>query len=1043
MNHQLPEFNIFPSVLFTLENNLIKFLHISPEFEHLGFSSNQTYTYSKLLNEKDFKIIEDIYNGTLKTGVVELFSKKAKTYLKLSRHSKNPDQIFGFEINELKKSEETIVNLKKYISKKQEISQALLERTKKINTNYQNIIESEQKLLEDNKRNLISSNAKFQNFINHSNDGIIIVNEKGLIEEWNSSISKITGLNVNDTKYKDILYFKNFVELDETEISNIKKRIKDYIVEKNNDSLYFRGKIKHLNGNIKNVHSSLFRINSGKTTLYGIVIRDIGDYMEIIEQAIDKTSKLANNLDEKNAELLKSEGLYFDLFNHAPDGILIGVGPGTVIDANASMLDVSGYKPEEIIGENISVLFKPEDILNQPLRYDLVLKGKKVVVDRILTRKDGSKINIEMHSKILSDGRMLAFIRDIESRKKAEIRRQESERLIKEIQKGVSARVGEHFFESMIKHIKSTTLADLVVVGKISDQNPDEIQTLFYQFEETPAVNDTFKIKGSPSEKIIENGFYYQTSNITEAFPDDITLKNHNYEGYIGVALKDSANETIGFISLLYNNKFIEIERKLSILNIFSTRIGAEIERLATYNKLESSEKKFAKVFNYSPSLIILSTLKEGIIIDANENYLKLNGLIKEDTIGKTTIELELISQEKRQELVKHLIKSKKITNHEEIYTTRNGKEIYTISSIEVIEVNDEKVILKVINDVSDLKEKEKQIKKEEEKFRNIFNNSNDLIAIMDFNYRFIQVNKTFIEESGYTHEEIPNYKALDLLKATKSNTFNQRLERLKKFESVPTIEVDFLKKSNNLVPMEINSRAIIYYDKPAILSIIRDITERKDMERKLLDTIISTEEKEREKFASDLHDELGPFLSGIKLYINELADDEILPEQRKELTDYLKEMVDEAVQKTRNISNQLMPNILLDYGLIKAVQSFCNKIDHVQQLNIQLKTNLNEERFPQTLEVVFYRIIIELINNTLKHANASSIGIKITQENNFLKFVYTDNGIGFDLIESYESRKGLGLTSLLNRLKSIKGQYDFISKPNKGIKFTIKAGIE
>lgn len=219
------------------------------------------------------------------------------------------------------------------------------------------------------------------------------------------------------------------------------------------------------------------------------------------------------------------------------------------------------------------------------------------------------------------------------------------------------------------------------------------------------------------------------------------------------------------------------------------------------------------------------------------------------------------------------------------------------------------------------------------------------------------------------------------------------------------------------------------------ILVVGRDITKMRISEQNLLTTLINTEENEKYKFASDLYDELGPFLSGIKLYIDELGQQHDSNE-KKRLVTYLHQMVDQAIVKTTSISNNLTPYLLNDYGFDKTLRSFIYKIEKLNNINIIYHSTFTQ-RFDKIKETVLYRIVTELINNTLKHANAKNIQIKFhALNNNTLELVYSDNGIGFNFNKQLTELKSFGLQTIINRIKSIDGQYCF-HQVKKGIKYT------
>jgi PAS domain S-box-containing protein len=220
----------------------------------------------------------------------------------------------------------------------------------------------------------------------------------------------------------------------------------------------------------------------------------------------------------------------------------------------------------------------------------------------------------------------------------------------------------------------------------------------------------------------------------------------------------------------------------------------------------------------------------------------------------------------------------------------------------------------------------------------------------------------------------------------------------------------------------------------------IEDITERKQIERKILDAVIEAEEKERQRLAQDLHDEIGPILSSLKMYISTLS---ISNEKEKTLyiIDQVKELIKQSVSTVREISNALSPHVLNNFGLHSAIKT---AIDNVSTLlEIDYQSNLGTTRFNQNVEIVYYRVFKELLNNTLKHSEATLSKIRVKFENNYLTLDYSDNGKGFDFEkEIKENKSGMGLFNILNRIKTINGTYQF-KKQNEGFAFELRTEIE
>jgi signal transduction histidine kinase/tetratricopeptide (TPR) repeat protein len=219
----------------------------------------------------------------------------------------------------------------------------------------------------------------------------------------------------------------------------------------------------------------------------------------------------------------------------------------------------------------------------------------------------------------------------------------------------------------------------------------------------------------------------------------------------------------------------------------------------------------------------------------------------------------------------------------------------------------------------------------------------------------------------------------------------------------------------------------------------IRNI--EKASEKQLLNKIIEAEENEKNRFAKDLHDGLGPLLSAIKLYINELFSNLEKNEENIKMLKYTNELIDNSITSTRTIANNLKPSIINDYGLIDALKSFIDKINLTKSILIKFDVKIISVRFNSNIEIFLYRVILELINNTLKHAHAKKISIEIKEKNNNLFVNYSDDGIGFE-ITSFDEKHGMGLNNIKNRINSLNGNCVFYSKPDNGFNAEITVDL-
>ncbi len=222
-----------------------------------------------------------------------------------------------------------------------------------------------------------------------------------------------------------------------------------------------------------------------------------------------------------------------------------------------------------------------------------------------------------------------------------------------------------------------------------------------------------------------------------------------------------------------------------------------------------------------------------------------------------------------------------------------------------------------------------------------------------------------------------------------------------------------------------------------------RDITEKVAIEGALFNLTVEVEEQERNRFARELHDGLGPLLSTIKLYFQWLAETDD-PEKKKLITEKGNNNIEKAIQTIREVAMGLSSAILSKHGYVDAVLNFINSINDLQKLSINFNFN-TKARFSLLRETTLYRITTELINNTLKYAKATQVNISYfyAQEKNRINFTYTDNGIGFDLGLVEKSQEGLGLLNIQQRIMLIRGVIIIKTAAGKGFEIYIEIPLD
>ncbi|KAA2238992.1 hypothetical protein F0L74_22525 [Chitinophaga agrisoli] len=189
--------------------------------------------------------------------------------------------------------------------------------------------------------------------------------------------------------------------------------------------------------------------------------------------------------------------------------------------------------------------------------------------------------------------------------------------------------------------------------------------------------------------------------------------------------------------------------------------------------------------------------------------------------------------------------------------------------------------------------------------------------------------------------------------------------------------------------------------------------------QRQLLLTIFSSQEEERRRIGSDLHDSVGAALSSLRLTLDHMG------------TAQAQQLIDRIIGDVRNIAHNISPAILNLYGLSEAVEELADMINQGKQLAVevdnQAEAGLSALSHPVMLSI--YRVLEELLNNTIRHAGATTVLIRFFKEDEQLVMTYADNGKGL----AADLRKGMGLVNITNRLEVAGAGWELGTAPQQG----------
>jgi two-component system, NarL family, sensor kinase len=234
----------------------------------------------------------------------------------------------------------------------------------------------------------------------------------------------------------------------------------------------------------------------------------------------------------------------------------------------------------------------------------------------------------------------------------------------------------------------------------------------------------------------------------------------------------------------------------------------------------------------------------------------------------------------------------------------------------------------------------------------------------------------------------------------------------------------------------------VLYYQKRMVQEQFKRQQMELDYQKKMMEAALESQENERRRVAGDLHDSIGAMLSTIRVSLITYAkrnksEDDSITESKK--------MLDDTIESVRRISRDLMPSTLEKFGLAQAAKEMCERFQSTSSLPIVFEEQGDTPDLGKSRELMIFRIVQELLNNALKHAEASFIKVTFSNGEN-LSVIVEDNGKGFNAEEHKSDKstgKGLGLFNIENRARLVGASVEFNAPAVQGSKVIIKIPYE
>lgn len=448
---------------------------------------------------------------------------------------------------------------------------------------------------------------------------------------------------------------------------------------------------------------------------------------------------------------------------------------------------------------------------------------------------------------------------------------------------------------------------------------------------------------------------------------------------------------------------------------------------------------------------------ESGNILLVNDTFCKIFQMDKSQLIGKP---FSIVYSESEQNSVfktfQNDIRENAIkTIFERENTLWNGTKSWFEFANSFLTLPDEqKIILSSIKDITKRKQAELELRNSELRFKMLFNNANDIVFVTRLSEEksygdFIEVNEIACKRLGYSKEEFLLLSPSAIILPKCINDFNKNTEKLLTNGHV-IYDITYRAKDKKLIPVEINSHLFDFNGYKTVLSIARDITERKQAEEKLKRSskllrelavhLQSIREEERTLIAREIHDELGQVLTVLKIQTSLLSkklksDPEIL----KEKIDSLTKLIDNSIESVQKISSELRPGILDELGLNAAIEWQTEEFEKLTGIKCWLALPREDIIIETNRSTAVFRIFQEALTNIARHSNADKVNISLQTNLNNLILEIKDNGKGITP-EQVKDYKSLGIHSIEERAMIFGGQVSIEGFTGKGT--TVKVEI-
>ena len=397
----------------------------------------------------------------------------------------------------------------------------------------------------------------------------------------------------------------------------------------------------------------------------------------------------------------------------------------------------------------------------------------------------------------------------------------------------VSTAAGEGVFRELVRAIATILDVEVAFIALPKDEDARTLKMLAYYADGRMNEDFEYPIAGTPCETVVGREFRVYPSGVTEHFPLDEDFRTMKVDGYAGYPMHDARGRPSGLMVVASRRPIADPELIESVLKIFAARAMVELERRRAEAALQASEEQYRAIFNASEDALVLwnSSLRR---VDVNTAYERLYGWTREEVVGRGYESLGVVARfsEPRLDLVRRTLAGE--TCRVELESVRKNGERFQadIRTIPFMH-RGERHVLTIARDITGRRQREEALRASEERYRAIFNASFDSMIIRTLEGEIVDVNPALEAMYGYMREDLIGKTFGPIIPETLAGPYRRYLAEVASGRPVRT-ESSLPRKDGSYVHIEALGSLVTYHGKPHVLSVARDISERREREQAL-----------------------------------------------------------------------------------------------------------------------------------------------------------------------------------------------------------------